>query len=228
MTDCENPYYVILNYNKPEKETSLYIDQIYGKMKNLTVATTFTKRTWDEMLENDMEMIDMAMRHHVLPKFSESHIDVYKVECEIPSLMNFYYIDDKAEIPKLNYGKVAITILKPNKFITFPFEDGVLSPELTIEIFNPVEYPMVFVDDGQNPRLVTDNALIKTKPYSGRYLILREKGGFSNTRSIVKVGYNIGGWKRIDDTIKYNEDINMFVFSFPNNEDQLKYISAEI
>ena len=228
MTDCENPYYVILNYNKPKKETSLYIDQIYGKMKNLTVATTFTKRTWDEMLENDMEMIDMAMRHHVLPKFSESHIDVYKVECEIPSLMNFYYIDDKAEIPKLNYGKVAITILKPNKFITFPFEDGVLSPELTIEIFNPVEYPMVFVDDGQNPRLVTDNALIKTKPYSGRYLILREKGGFSNTRIIVKVGYNIGGWKRIDDTIKYNEDINMFVFSFPNNEDQLKYISAEI
>ena len=35
MTECRTPYYVILNYNKPEKETSLYIDQIYGKIKSL-------------------------------------------------------------------------------------------------------------------------------------------------------------------------------------------------
>ena len=27
MTECDNPYYVILNYNQPEKETSLYIDR---------------------------------------------------------------------------------------------------------------------------------------------------------------------------------------------------------
>ena len=37
MTECTNPYYVILNYNRPEKETSLYIDQIYGKIKSLSV-----------------------------------------------------------------------------------------------------------------------------------------------------------------------------------------------
>ena len=31
MTECDNPYYVVLNYNQPEKQISLYIDEIYRK-----------------------------------------------------------------------------------------------------------------------------------------------------------------------------------------------------
>ena len=63
MTECGTPYYVILNYNKPEKQTSLYIDQIYGKITSLSVAPTFTSITWDEMIEDDMNEIPLVFYH---------------------------------------------------------------------------------------------------------------------------------------------------------------------
>ena len=53
MTECTNPYYVILNYNQKEKGTQLYIDQIYGKIKTLSVAPTFTKKYWENMITDD-------------------------------------------------------------------------------------------------------------------------------------------------------------------------------
>ena len=104
MTECENPYYVILNYNKPEKEISLYIDQIYGKIKSLSVASNFNSISWDEMINNDMKDIQVTGVKFDLPKESEAHIDVYKIECEIPLLLNFYYVDETKDISKLNYG----------------------------------------------------------------------------------------------------------------------------
>ena len=42
MTECTNPYYIILNYNKEESSKTLIIDQIFGKMASLSVATKFT------------------------------------------------------------------------------------------------------------------------------------------------------------------------------------------
>ena len=59
MTECTSPYYVILNYNKAEPSKTLVIDQIYGKMTYLSVATSFTQSTWDEMLDKDMTAIDL-------------------------------------------------------------------------------------------------------------------------------------------------------------------------
>ena len=38
MTECGTLYYVILNYNQPESKTSLYIDQIYDKIKSFSLA----------------------------------------------------------------------------------------------------------------------------------------------------------------------------------------------
>ena len=58
MTECSNPYYVVLNYNVPEKQTSLYIDEIYGKIKSLAVAPKLTRASWEQMIENDMENIE--------------------------------------------------------------------------------------------------------------------------------------------------------------------------
>ena len=229
MTECDNPYYVILNYNQPEKETSLYIDQIYGKIKSISVAPTFSSIDWDDMLEDDMQIIQVNTRRFVLPKDSETHMDVYKVECEIPLLLNFYYVDESADIPQLNYGQVAITTLKSYKSVSFPFASGVILPELTIEIFNPIKLPFVYVDDGQNENIITTNTLIKSMPFTTTNpLVIKERGGDSNTRVIIKVGYNAESWDDYGDNIKYNKNLNMFVFSFPNDEKRLNYTYASL
>ena len=223
MTECENPYYVILNYNQPEKQTSLYIDQIYGSIKSLSVAPTFNSITWEEMIEDDMESIQISTRKHVLPSNSPTHMDVYKVECDIPLLLNFYFVDETADIPNLDFGHVAITTLKSYRSVSLPFNSGIIAPELTIEIFNPIKLPLVIVDDGQNEMLINTNKLIKTMPFTTTNpIVVKERGGDSNTRVIVKVGYSTRGWQ-VTDNIKYSPSLNMYVYTFPNDQQRLNY-----
>ena len=229
MTQCENPYYVILNYNQPEKETSLYIDEIYGKIKSLAVAPILSYSSWEEMIEKDMQNIQINTRKFILPKNSPTHIDVYKIECEVPLLLNFYYIDESAEIPKLDYGNVVITTLKSFKSVSLPFANGIVLPELTIEIFNSVKFPFVIVDDGQNEIIISKNSLIRSMPFNTlNPIIIKERNGDSNTRVIVKVGYSTGSWQIIGENILYNSQLNMYVFSFPNDEKKLNYTYANL
>ena len=227
MTECENPYYVILNYNVPEKQISLYIDEIYGKIKSLSVAPKLTSPTWEKMVENDMELIDTDTRKFVLPADSESHIDVYKVECEVPLLLNFYYIDESASIPKLDYGHVAITTLKSHKSYSLDFESGVVAPQLTIEVFNPVKDPFVIIDDGQNEKIISKNSVIRSMPFTtANPIVLKERNGDSNSRVIIKVGYNTGSWTAVSENVVYSSNLNMYVFSFPAGADKYNYTSA--
>ena len=229
MTECENPYYVILNYNKPEKQISLYIDQIYGKIKSLSVAPTFSCINWDDMIETDMQSIQISTRKFVLPKESETHMDVYKVECEIPLLLNFYYVDETASIPELNFGQVAITTLKSYKTVSFPFASGINLPELTIEIFNPIKLPSVIVDDGQNENMYNKNILIRSMPFTTtKPLVIKERGGDSDTRVIIKVGYNTQTWDDHATNVKYHPLLNMYVFSFPNDASRFNYTFANL
>ena len=221
MTECSEPYYVILNYNQPEsKEISLYIDEIYGKVKSLSVAPKLSSSRWEEMLIKDFIEIDLNTRKYTLPKSSPTHMDIYKVECHVPSLLNFYYVDDSAKIPDLNYGKVAITTLKANKVVSFPFSSGVETPQLTIEIFNPSLSPFVMVNDGINEYIINKNSLVKATLFNtNNALVIKERGGRDdNTRVIVKVGYNSLQWDKIYDNVAYNEALNIYVFSFPNDE----------
>ena len=227
MTECDSPYYVILNYNMPEKKISLHIDEIYGKIKSLSVAPKLSSSSWEEMIEKDMEIIDFETRQYILPGNAVSHIDVYKVECEAPLLLNFYYIDESASIPDLDFGHVAITTLKSYKSIILPFASSLFTPELTIEVFNPVESPFVIVDDGQNESIITKNSVIKSMPFTtANPITVKERGGNSNTRIIIKVGYSTGTWTKIGENLVYNGALNMYVFYFPPDLDKLNYTYA--
>jgi len=229
MTMCQNPYYVVLNYNQPEKQTSLYIDEIYGRIKSLSVAPTLSRISWEEMIEKDMQEIDINLKKFILPKNSPTHIDVYKVECEIPLLLNFYFIDESAKIPDLNYGQVAITNLKAYKSVYLPFASGIILPELTIEIFNPIKEPLVIVDDGQNENVISKNSLIKSMPFNtNNPLVVKERNGDTDTRVIIKVGYSTGSWRVISENIVYSPTLNMYVFSFPNDANKLNYTYANL
>ena len=227
MTECENPYYVIVNYNKPESKVSLYIDEIYGKIKSLAVAPTLSRASWEDMVKFDMEDINISTRKHVLPKDSSSHIDVFKIECEVPLLLNFYYIDETASIPELDYGNVVITTLKPYKIISLPFIKDITLPELTIEVFNPVALPSVIVNDGTNEKMITQNSLVRSILLNtDSPIVLKERNGDSDTRIIIKVGYPTGSWTHISDYVLYNSQLNMYVFYFPPDADKLNYTSA--
>ena len=227
MTECAEPYYVILNYNQPEGKVSLYIDEIYGKIKSLSVAPSFTKNRWEDMIANDLKEIDITERKYELPKDSKTHMDVYKVECSEPLLLNFYYVDESSKIPDLDYGQVAITTLKANKIISLPFSSGISAPQLTIEVFNPKEAPFVMVNDGYNEYIVNKNSLIKsTTMTTQKALVIKERGGNDNTRIIVKLGYNTLTWEKKTDNVKYNSEYNMYVFSFPVGAKRYNYTYA--
>ena len=139
MNKCTEPYYVVLNYNQKEKNTSLYIDQVYGKVNKLSVTTSFNNYIkWEDMIEN-MEEIRAQDRYYELPPNIETHIDIYKVECQVPLLLNFYFVDEKASKADLDYGHVAIINLKPSETVQLPFASTVFEPILSIEVFNPIK-----------------------------------------------------------------------------------------
>ena len=228
MTECINPYYVILNYNKGESSKTLVIDQIYGKLSYLSVATKFTQTTWDEMLEKDMNTIDINSRKYVLPGNSENHMDVYKIECILPLMLNFYYVDETILHEKMNYGDISIFTLQPFENANIPFFSNVNSPNIVIEIFNPEDDPMVIVE-AQSETMYTKNSLIKIIPMKIEDGInIKERGGLSDTRIIIKVGYPNSGWDEITQYMKYNREYDIYLFEFPNDEKRYNYTLANL
>ena len=231
MTECSSPYYVVLNYNQQEKQIPFYIDQIYGKIKTLSIAPSFSKIRWDDMIVDDMNEIRAGDRYYELPGYQESHIDVYKVECEIPLLLNFYYSEEQTSIPNLDYGHVAIINVRASQTYSLPFALGVASPILAIEVFNPIKLPFLIIDDGQNEIMITKNSLIRSAPLTTlNPIVIKERSGDSGTRVFIKVGYQILGsqWQRKTDNVYYNSKLNLFVFYFPNGLDRLNYTYADV
>ena len=228
MTECTNPYYVILNYNREETAKTLVIDQIYGQLSYLSVATDFTQNTWSEMLNKDMTLVDIKTRKHNLPNNSTAHIDVYKIECFLPLMMNFYYIDEAALISKMNYGDVNIFTIKPYETIQVLFFQDLRSPQVIIEIFNPVNDPTIIVE-AQGETVYQKNTLIKIIPMSlDEGIKIKERGGISDTRIIIKVGYPEAGWSAIDEYMKYNQELKLYMFTFPNDISKYNYTLANL
>ena len=58
MTECTGPYYVILNYNAHDNGKTLILDEIYGKLSHVGVATNLEQETWEDMLEKDIKSIN--------------------------------------------------------------------------------------------------------------------------------------------------------------------------
>ncbi len=228
MTECTKPYYVILNYNEPESfAVSLIIDQIYGKIKSLSVATDFNQSTWDEMIQNDMKEINTTERKYVFENPSVTHIDVYKLECQLPLMFNFYYIDERALPQKMNFGSINLFTLKPYETVKVPFFQ-MQGPQIVIEIFNPVELPTVFIDAAEET-VFMENTLVSITPMTVLDGIeIKERGGSKYTRIIIKVGYSNSGWEKRGDYLKYNANLDLFLFEFPNNAKRYNYTLATL
>ena len=225
MTECSSPYYVIYNYNKPEKtKKSLIIDQIYGKIKSISVAYEFSKNTWDEMINNDMNKVDLIQRKFILPENSSAHLDVYKIECDLPLMLNFYYIDEDELVSIMNYGDINIFTLAPYENVEVPFFNSVKVPEIIIEIYNPLYVPTVVVQ-AQEETVYQSNTLIKLIPMSlANGITIKERAGLSDTRIIIKVGFSNSDWEETSDSnIIYNSKFDVYAFKFPTGDDKYNY-----
>ena len=227
MTECIDPYYVILNYNMAEGQKVLHIDQIYGKFKSLHVAYSLTQNTWDEMLAKDMNEINFEELKYHLPENSASHLDVYKIECELPLMFNFYYTDENDLLSIMNYGDINLFTLNPHETVNVPFFEDVASPEIVIEIFNPHDPPTVVIK-AQEENVYQSNSLIKIVPMSlPNGITIKERGGLSDTRIIIKVGYPNSRWKDTSDpNVKYNENFQVYAFKFPLTPKMYNYTYA--
>ena len=227
MTECSSPYYAILNYNQPEEKKLLMIDQIYGKFKSLHIANTFTQNNWDDMTSKDMKEINIKELKYHLPENSPSHIDVFKIECELPLMFNFYFTDENELITKMNYGDINLFTLAPHDTVNVPIFDDVVGPEIVIEVFNPVTIPTVLIK-AHDEDIIQINSLIKIVPMSlPEGITIKERGGVSDTRIIVKVGYPNRGWEKTKDAnVLYNSAFNVYAFRFPMDGTMYNYTYA--
>ena len=227
MTECTNPYYAILNYNQPEGKKVLIIDQIYGKFKSLHIANVFTQSNWDDMISKDMKEIDIHELKYHLPENTTSHIDVYKIECELPLMFNFYFTDENDLITKMNYGDINIFTLEPLDTVNIPIFDDIVSPEIVIEVFNPNTIPTVLIH-AHDDDVVQINSLIRIVPMTlPEGITIKERGGVRDTRIIVKLGYPNRGWdKTDDDNVFHNKNFDVYAFRFPLNNKMYNYTDA--
>ena len=217
MTECTNPYYVILNYNAQDNEKILVLDEIYGKLSYLGVATKLEQETWDEMIKNDIKALNLNEKKYKLP-ISATNIDVYKIECTLPVMLNFYYVLENSPIYTMKEGDIQIFNLDPYQTITVPFIQGIKSPEILIEINQPENSPYVII--GVNEETVyTTNTLERFKPMTlANGIVIKERKGSSDTRVIIKVAYPDIMWEKYSPYIKYNPEEKVYLFEFPNDE----------
>ena len=227
MTECKVPYYAILNYNKEETKKSLIIDQIYGKIKSISVAYNFTKSTWDEMIDNDMNKVDLIQRKYQFPDYLETHLDVYKIECDLPIMLNFYYIDESDLVSIMNYGDINIYTLTPYENVNVQFFKNVITPEIIIEIYNPNFVPTVVIE-ALDEKVYQQNTLIKMIPMTlSNGITVKERAGLSGTRIIIKVGYPISHWVYTSDpNVKRNTEYDLYAFKFPIDDSKYNYTLA--
>ena len=223
MTECTSPYYVILNYNSQDQGKTLILDEIYGKISYLGVATSLEQETWEEMLENDIKPINLNDKKYNLP-ISANNLDVYKIECTLPVMLNFYYIDQTSALFEMDVGDVQIINLQPFDTIEVPFK-GLVSPDLLIEINQPENNPYVLMTVIYE-NVYQENTLVKFTPMNLNKITLKERGGSSNTRVIIKVGYPERGWEEKSPNVDYNKDLDMYRFQFPYDNDDSKYFNT--
>ena len=216
MTDCENPYYVMLNYNAHDNNKILILDEIYGKLSNLGVATTLEQETWNDMIQKDIKDISLNDKKYKLP-ISATNIDVYKIQCTLPVMLNFYYVEEESEIFTMKEGDIQIFNLDPYQTINVPFFEGMTFPEILIEVNQPENNPFVIIEV-TDENVYKTNTLVKHTPMTiSKGINIKERGGSTNTRVIIKVAYSNKKFKDLYQNVKYSSELNTYLFEFPND-----------
>jgi hypothetical protein len=236
VTAGKDKYYYILNYNRQEDETILYLDLIYGLMKNARAITRIFSNTWSELIENDMtDLEDMQI---TLGEISQ-HIDVIEIECKTPLLANAFYNKPNEEYKELSNGNIAIKTLDANGTFSIgvdPYLSGVQFVE--VSLYNRRGNADISVRYGSsNPERLVGNVmkmhLLTSNPKTISISNNNHYTAHSKTRVIVKLGYGVeGSWHKEETIPKINgelySDLNRFVYKFPSGDSKLNFTSVDI
>ena len=192
------------------------------------VATNLEQETWEDMLEKDIKSINLNEKKYSLP-ISANNLDVYKLECQLPVMLNFYYIDELSPVNIMKEGEVQIFNLLPYQIINVPFIQDIDLPEILIEVNEPQNSPHVIIKV-IDEQVFESNALERYTPMNLKDgILIKERKGSDNTRVIIKVGYSTRDWETKGTYIKYNSKKNIYAFEFPNDpENKYFYKYAQL
>ena len=226
-----NKYYYILNYNQLEDDRILYLDLIYGLMKNARVVTKVNSDHWDELIENDM--VEIKGMQITLGNNTQ-HIDIVEIECNTPLLANAYYNKPNEEYLELTKGKVAIKTIPGKESISIgvdPFLSG--EEYVSISLYNTNKDTLCTINYGttSSERIIGNSAkitLLKDNPKT--ISIINNLS--SSARAIVKLGYNVEKtWNKEQiENIKGElySDKNKYVYKFPYGDNKLNFTNIDV
>ena len=237
MTSCDLPYYYILNYNQVEEgNRKLHIDNIFGEVDSMKIATSLDYNTWNELLDN---MLIFDNEQIILPK-TQYPFDIIEVKCKLPLLLNLYYADpNDVKTENLEIGDIVILSLKGNSRQRLTFKPGQAGPFVySFNIFQDynVKPNIEVLFDGESDFIATENGLhIKDSwmDFTSVTIVNLDKSSGINTRVIFKIGYVIEStFKNIGDGVYQNIDtvnrtINLYGYKYVSTSKKLNYTGVD-
>ena len=194
MTSCSQPYYYIMNYNKVEEQRKLHIDTIFGEKQSIKMVSSLNYDDWDKLISN-MEELD---GDEIILNQSKYHFDVIEVKCNLPLLLNLFYVDPTStKVTDLELGDILILSLEKGQEQQLEFKQG--QNQIYVYNFN------IFKEKNQKPNIeiifnggesleINENGVYTKYFLTEMPKILiknKENSGNINTRIIFKYGQPI-------------------------------------
>jgi hypothetical protein len=192
MTSCEQPYYYILNYNKVEGQRKLHIDTIFGERASIRIANSLNNDNWDSLVSGMKEVNGEEM---VLQEQTKYHFDVIEVKCNLPLLLNLFYVDpENPKLTGLQTGDITIFSLEKGQQQQLLLQRTGLTDRVFVYSFNILREmgnPNIEISfNGNTPIHLSENGVYpQYGPEYERILIQnKDNSGAISTRIIFKFG----------------------------------------
>ena len=144
MLSCDQPYYYILNYHEFEGDRILHIDNIFGEVDTMKVATQLNDNNWYDFVSH---MEPFVGNEYYIKEQEKYHMDVLEVTCKIPLLLNVYYTDPAAtKKTNLDQGDISVISLSPGTSETLTFKLGLEGEFIfSFNVFRETKSPDIIV-----------------------------------------------------------------------------------
>ena len=235
MTSCDQPYYYILNYNHLEEQRTLHIDTIFGEVNTTKIASELNQGDWDSLVS---EMKEFKGNQIVLEEQTRFHFDVLEVKCNLPLLLNIYYINpQETKLTNLEIGDITILSLIRGQSQTLKFKTGEKGPyAYSFNIIKEYGNPNIQLTFSDKSTLnITENGVYpKYSLYEFENITIYNKDNAgTSTKIIFKFGYVIEyNFLKIENRIYTNQndenrDINLFGYMYETTSSRFNYTGVD-
>jgi hypothetical protein len=237
MTECTQPYYYIMNYNKVEGERKLHIDTVFGERQSIRLATVLNSASWEDCIDR---LENVKGDEVVLTAQNRFHFDIIEVKCSVPLLVNLFYVDPKeAKVTNLETGDITVISLEKGKDQTLTFKLGETGPfvySFTVEKDSTVAPKISITFDDADEMLITENGVYSKywlTQYTKITIANKDNSGNVNTRIIFKMGLAIEFIFEKDSKGVYNNQkdtervYNLYGYIYDQTSTKLNYTGVD-